>query len=1800
MMSFTGYPLAAHRHRRAVLRWLGSLAIGLLSVAVHGQFEHTRINVTCPCSLDSSDGNSAQLQFAVSNNTDEPVTGLYATVAIAGTRTTTAGTTSNHTAFVDTVPLNLSLDAQSTSDPANYEIDLGVIPAGQFYFELLLHENEVVGGHPRLDSVWFKGEWATPVRSLQLVEANYLIDSDADGVDDINEENQGTDPSDPNSFPPPPVIDVLFLHEELSFEHYNATPESFIAHIITVTNDIFTRSESPVRFRAVAVLDTTVVPEIIDGESLEQDRYLELLGEYAADLVLVFRTREFGLCGFAVSIGGFGDRGFLHPHERFPYTEVFLDPSICSIDTTAHEIGHLMGLGHTLEQGSVGTYVWSRGHALHGEFGTVMAYAESFFRAVGLDVFSNPRRDCHGKPCGIAHTEPNHEGSADSTQSLNILKYQFAETNSPDPDFDFDNDGVGAVADAFPIDPEESSDQDGDGFGDNRDVFPNDPLEWTDTDGDGIGDNSDPDIDDDGILNLADPNPFESSVTQPRLVSITSDSRSDEFGFDSVRIHDFDNDERDDIAVAAPSAFGESGTHTGRIYLFSLADFVAQSVPESPTPGSKRLQDLVDEPDTWVIHGPDSDSYLGTQLDFAPNAGGEPELLLVSYEALYLVNLDARQLAAFDELDSEKDRQIDLTHCDSHEGCLRLWQQADFDFKSVRAIGDLDGDNRSELAIVGQWLGNNHAVQVFLLNRASLDETILEISASVPTFQDVFANDNRSFRLDTPRTNVFGELSVHGDITNLGELSLLLGVFDSDSSQPGLVYVINATQLQNLVDYDLDGDRIVAIDDLIAFDGTIKVSNPNDPYFGLSVNSLADIVHNEVATDGMMVWGSYGNNYLFTDGGLRLHDLQDEARDGSIVINQTSHTEYQTWLLNGLGIRGFPGSTTVLQPPSDSAPNLLLNDQFGSVLSAELGDLEFLDDPTNTDLNSIVNLPVRIRYPGIYELRVPIGPNGFTPLNGYVSLGDLDGDAKTDFAFSMHSAELRGRFSTMYVVHSSELEALDRADGREDHVVMLHNNAADTDGDGIPNIHDPDDDNDGLEDFYDEYPLLREFQYDADGDWYANANDVYPLDFTEHSDIDFDGIGDRDDPDIDGDGIINIEDKYPYDTDNDGLANVDDPDDDNDGVLDEDDAFPIDPNETADTDGDGVGDNRDAFAADPTEWIDTDADGIGNNADPDDDNDGYLDEDDAFPLLASEWLDSDGDGVGDNTDQFPHDPLEWEDADGDGYGDNHGSSKFASYRLQTPWFQSSLVNFNAVIPESFRLGDFNLDGTDDIEIANALTYQTGKPLVFLSGADLNVLDELDSTVDRTIDLSQAHQGGMSWRVIDSNISTPEIHFSGSNVGDVNSDGVLDILIVNPFANDLTGSITILYGGGWPDIDAADGVHDHEIDLVTCVANDGCANIRSTSEGHGFGFYATLIGDYLSSGEVGMTIGTISSESRRLGQAGLGMGFVIPHGSVTEASKNDDGSYHLSTLTDSLGWTFYPEFDPFLPGLELNLVGRIPDIDRDGTDDFVIHRLVSTTARIYFIGSSDVEAMDGADFTNDRKVNLINARRQPSSYRLDGFQVSPNAFLGSNLHESLNGEKSAYWLPIIDAEFPNRTTLIDLRALETHDRADGTADGIVEMLDSDGNAAWEFRQTGNLLLCKPESSEGRIRGVFSPTTSANEPWHLKLFDARNLAELDVDATGIIDLAAANAAGVSDTWVVSFGPLMSSDPISPTFSCAGDLDGDNSEDVAITFSESANDMSRTQVILLMSSDLERLDQLDGTQDLQVDVSLLWPRG
>lgn len=113
----------------------------------------------------------------------------------------------------------------------------------------------------------------------------------------------------------------------------------------------------------------------------------------------------------------------------------------------------------------------------------------------------------------------------------------------------------------------------------------------------------------------------------------------------------------------------------------------------------------------------------------------------------------------------------------------------------------------------------------------------------------------------------------------------------------------------------------------------------------------------------------------------------------------------------------------------------------------------------------------------------------------------------------------------------------------------------DTDGDGIVDSLDEDDDNDGLTDEEEEGMCADPLNPDTDNDGVDDGVDQFPCDPTETVDTDGDGVGDNADVDDDNDGWSD-EQELMYGTD------------------------PL----RVDTDGDGVNDPQDYYPLDPTRW----------------------------------------------------------------------------------------------------------------------------------------------------------------------------------------------------------------------------------------------------------------------------------------------------------------------------------------------------------------------------------------------------------------------------------------------------------------------------------------------------------------------------------------------------------------------------------------------------------------------------------------
>ena len=219
------------------------------------------------------------------------------------------------------------------------------------------------------------------------------------------------------------------------------------------------------------------------------------------------------------------------------------------------------------------------------------------------------------------------------------------------------------------------------------------------------------------------------------------------------------------------------------------------------------------------------------------------------------------------------------------------------------------------------------------------------------------------------------------------------------------------------------------------------------------------------------------------------------------------------------------------------------------------------------------------------------------------------------------------------------------------------NDGLDSEGDGLCDLGDPDDDNDGSLDVDDTDDLNPNVCSDTDNDGCEDClNGTYnPAD--DGPDFDNDGLCDAGDNDQDNDGVLAVNDSDDRDrftcsdTDNDscddcsggsfdlandgndfdgdGSCDLGDTDDDNDGALDPNDSHDTDPNRCSDNDNDNCDDCSNGSYNITNDGFDFDGDGLCDLGDSDDDNDGALDQNDSDDNNRNVCSDTDFDACDD-------------------------------------------------------------------------------------------------------------------------------------------------------------------------------------------------------------------------------------------------------------------------------------------------------------------------------------------------------------------------------------------------------------------------------------------------------------------------------------------------------------------------------------------------------------------------------------------
>ncbi|MBU1145946.1 thrombospondin type 3 repeat-containing protein [Patescibacteria group bacterium] len=214
---------------------------------------------------------------------------------------------------------------------------------------------------------------------------------------------------------------------------------------------------------------------------------------------------------------------------------------------------------------------------------------------------------------------------------------------------------------------------------------------------------------------------------------------------------------------------------------------------------------------------------------------------------------------------------------------------------------------------------------------------------------------------------------------------------------------------------------------------------------------------------------------------------------------------------------------------------------------------------------------------------------------------------------------------------------------------MANSDQTDTDNDGVGNVCDSDDDNDGLTDTKEQEIGTDPLDSDTDDDGILDGQDNCPKTANQNqADKDSDGIGDVCD---------SVDNSTPPPSSGGGSSS------------------PI------DTDGDGVADGRDnCRTVANASQADNDKDGIGDACDSDDDNDGLSDTDEATLGTDPKNPDSDNDGTKDGDDAAP---LNQDESGVSGEGENGGELDETSLGDGGIWSRDDLSGQNAGLENIF-------------------------------------------------------------------------------------------------------------------------------------------------------------------------------------------------------------------------------------------------------------------------------------------------------------------------------------------------------------------------------------------------------------------------------------------------------------------------------------------------------------------------------------
>lgn len=437
-------------------------------------------------------------------------------------------------------------------------------------------------------------------------------------------------------------------------------------------------------------------------------------------------------------------------------------------------------------------------------------------------------------------------------------------------------------------------------------------------------------------------------------------------------------------------------------------------------------------------------------------------------------------------------------------------------------------------------------------------------------------------------------------------------------------------------------------------------------------------------------------------------------------------------------------------------------------------------------------------------------------------------------------------------------------------------------------------------------------------------------------------------------------------------------------------------------------------------------------------------------------------------------------------------------------------------------GDLNGDGYADLAVGSEAHEIVG--IVFGGVGNLAALDGADGKADGHAALA-SFNGVFGYKFVGVSVADG-IGGSIASAGDVNADGIGDLIIGAPYASPdgpiFAGASYVVYGGtvNLGALDATDGIVDGQIDLNLLNGTTGF-RVDGVASSDYSGTSAASAGDVNGDGKDDLLIGSFRFDSHGIQETGAA--YILYGGleninALDQADKAADGQLDLSLIDGIVGFRLEGVADTDLWGQHVAPAG---DVNGDGYADYMIGSYVAesggkgssgATAIVY--GGSSYAA--GIAYVGDGDDNALTGTGAAETFIGD---LGADTLIGGGGKDALQGGAGDDHISVSDVAFlrvngggGSDTLLFDLA-------------GAVDLGDLDGKAATENR--------------GRVSGVetLDFTNGAANAITLSLADVLdldvdnrdvggvgsldNVLRLDGDAIDSLTLSLADGWGTADT-------------------------------------------------------------------------------